>query len=1571
MRRCVFYLLLFIQVYVYGSTVSHVRSSGNDPYRSNFVKDVNFKVNNNIKTGKSFEIDYGTEPEFSHDYISEFFKTSPQTDSLLKLADELFREIERHRRFIDKLTGNELVEFPVGIRKELTPNSRLTLGVLNARMYPEYAEVDIFAKLDLGELGTDLLFGASGIHLSHKGGLVGEIRLYLLQDVPLIQNGGQWLLTFLGGIRRNGLPDQQTYITLDCEGKIQEISLATDIRISRNIALPLNQKGELKFPGKTQPRSGESPLGNNAYVGLQSRIQASSFSDLILEVDLPHFELTALPGWGILVKEAVIDLSDKRNSENIRFPDLYRELNLLPENNELWRGFFVRKLQVMLPPEFKLKKTDQRVLIGAENLILDEFGVSGSFFAEQVISLQEGIASGWQFSVDRLSAQLAANRFLGASFAGRIILPVSAESQKENPGMNYEGIIGIDKNYSMRIAVNNDIDFDVFKARARLYPESYITLAVEDGNFVPEANLSGVMSLNTSIGNKINNEVAKDNDLPDEENLEISGIAFQELRIKTVPETVLSVGYLGFKDSVQTPQLYGFKAGIYDIDFSSAGDRISLGFNSYIMLDETGIKGDCRFEVLGKLREDEYVRWTYDQFKINQVLLDVTRNNFSFKGQLSFFESDPDYGKGIAGDLELYSESLGMRLQGRGLFGRMDDFNYWYVDAAGQPIENDNSNFTFNDFGGGVYHHMRKASYKPGTNAPSGILYEPDQRVSLGFKALAAFEVKQSAVFNGLLGIEMSFNNKEHGGGVSRVGFYGAAALMASETKTAFSVSPFGSPAELQQEILNKEEALSAFGQISIDRMGVKYFANNVFPDVLSGKEIFAAQVAFDLDFTNQIYWGMFDTFLNLGQIKGDGEKNRLGYLEFYSAPDDWYIHVGTPDRRFGVRDIPFGPLMARMNIYFMTGTILPSPSSPPAIVRETLDFGDRELLMNRGFSSDLAAGRGYAFGAEFGLGVGFDWGVMYASVQAGIGFDLMMRDFGDTSCRNYDQPLGMNGWYANGQLYAFLQGDFGARINVFGMNTDIPILTAGVALLARGELPNPWYVEGYAGINVRLLGTVKIKTRLKVVLGEPCEMIDRKGLEDLRVIADFNPGDNLKEVDVFTSVQVAFNFPVDKPIKVPKAEGSVIYKISLEEAELFHGKKKVRSELSWNEQKDLLTLSPEDLLPSESELLMKVKVSFQRYNSGEWEIVTREGVPITEEERISFSTGKAPQVIPFHNISEMYPVISQRYLLKDESDDGFIQLKKGQDYLFGGNYIDEVEIVDALTGERQISELRYDKTNNRIRFDLPDFNLSSEYFLLITTRITDSDKKSEPIESWEEVGNGLSISSQKIGSDLYTDNRLIRIEFPFRTSRYATFREKLKSIRVLQFYNFIDGASDVAALGIGISDGEPFDLHETEGTQFTGFKPLIFGEALGRDEYYESDIHPLIYEEYPLNGSITLKRDLTVFGNPPLKALEVSGSYRFYLKYAPDHIFLNQNFPFVWRLPRYFKQDFLDLQSQLAARIFSFNSIDQRLLNRYKYLINGVFPYIRQETYRVDFNYVLPGKSSGKRVRFNFENTF
>ncbi len=79
---------------------------------------------------------------------------------------------------------------------------------------------------------------------------------------------------------------------------------------------------------------------------------------------------------------------------------------------------------------------------------------------------------------------------MAASFSGNLGLPVA-----ETDSLSYDAVITEDNKYWLTVKPKKSLDFKLWKARVDLDSNSYIKMLVDNGNFRPEANLCGRMTV--------------------------------------------------------------------------------------------------------------------------------------------------------------------------------------------------------------------------------------------------------------------------------------------------------------------------------------------------------------------------------------------------------------------------------------------------------------------------------------------------------------------------------------------------------------------------------------------------------------------------------------------------------------------------------------------------------------------------------------------------------------------------------------------------------------------------------------------------------------------------------------------------------------------------------------------------------------------------------------------------------------------------------------------------------------------------------------------------------------------
>ena len=384
------------------------------------------------------------------------------------------------------------------------PFFEYAIVITHASFLPEQTLVNAYARLTVPDNQSpngkkQLFFGATGLSFSYQGKIVGSMRLSLLGDITVSSNKN-WEFLLRGGnidTKTGNTMDDLTYITFDCDG-LQEIALNGLIRVSPELIVPIDIQNY-------------TPIFNKQ-VETSVVVKADHWNNLLLKISLPPFAITKQvlnTDRGAFIFEAediVLDMSDTHNAEGMFLPAGYEEY--LIAEPELWRGFYMGKLKITLPEEFK--KSEKRVNLSAEHFILDSYGVSGSFSAENLISLNEGTTAGgehaWRYSLDFIQADFIASKIKGGALSGRILLPIQSAENSENTdnsnattpsdkkGIHFTGIF-TDDDYMLKTSSLEKISFDLWKAQAIIEPSSYIELRIKDKKFVPKVVLDGQMSL--------------------------------------------------------------------------------------------------------------------------------------------------------------------------------------------------------------------------------------------------------------------------------------------------------------------------------------------------------------------------------------------------------------------------------------------------------------------------------------------------------------------------------------------------------------------------------------------------------------------------------------------------------------------------------------------------------------------------------------------------------------------------------------------------------------------------------------------------------------------------------------------------------------------------------------------------------------------------------------------------------------------------------------------------------------------------------------------------------------------
>jgi hypothetical protein len=1478
-------------------------------------KDSTFIIPARAETAPLFET-----PDILADDIAPVENDSIQR--YIDLARAVLAQVKKTQNFIKTIDANTNFKLPVGISKTIG-GLTYEIGIHAVRLKPSYAELDVFMRFVLPQDTSKVLtFMAKGIKLSNKGGIIGDAKLMLLSDNAINFSGNKVQLMIKG--KQGG-----TYVTMDCDG-FKEMGLDADVIFSRDLLLPENLNGTVQ------------PVG---HVTASFKTVISNWNDLVVQLTMPDFQVTGLNDVGFSIRDAVFDFSDLRNAPNVKFPQGYTSTQMLPDNQNLWRGIYIRQLSVRLPNQFSKKNESGRTTFDGYDLIIDQMGFTGTVVGKNLIGLNNGDMNGWAYSLDSLGVEIQANQLVEAGFKGKVVIPV-ADAQKP---FLYKAIINTGGNYLFNVQTASDLSFPLWQAgKVEIYKASYLEVKVQDGQFLPKANLHGRMSIQAKLS-----ESGK--------GVELANIRFENLQIQSV-RPYIQVGVFSFGSELLEQKMANFPVSISEIGARNISEtELALDFRLKVNI-QSAFAADAGLSVIGAM--DSHKQWGYKDIEVHDISIDADIGAVKLNGKLIFYRNDKMYGDGFNGVLNAEFATM-VKVKASAIFGNVNGERYWYADAMaefkpGIPIVPGGVQIT--GFGGGAYYGMKMDNAGVGSDlgkTASGVVYIPDNKSGLGIKASIAIAAAAEEAFNAGATIEVLFYR---GGGVRYISLMGNAFI---------ATPPMADKLGKLKEATGKLMATMKKVESKFDKatMGLVEYAKtdeSIIQQIHGaiGKEAgekgaISAKLFIYYDFENRVLHGNFNVGINAagGIIKGGGEA----VLHF--APSEWYVYIGTPDNRFNL-GIGIGPIRAQADAYFMVGTKIPGSPPPPAAVVKILGGGDYNYMKDL---NAIGTGAGFAFGTSFSITTGdLQFLIFYARFDAGAGFDIMLKNYGDARCEGSGNRIGINGWYANGQAYAYFDGSVGIKVDLWFVSGKFEILSIGAAALLQAKLPNPTWFRGVVGGHFSILGgAVSGSCRFQVTLGSECKIIQKQEniLKKIAVISQLTPAQGEKEVNVFSTPQAVFNMPVEKVFSLTEKGKQRSFRIKLDQFKFTDAVKQINGSLTWNDNKDVVAFNSIDVLPPKKDIKGFVQVSFEEQLNGAWTPVFFEGKKVFETSEVTFTTGTAPDNIPLSNVEYSYPVVNQLNYYKDETREGYIKLKKGQPYLFEPNpQWKQVGRMSSLAGGK--SEFAISYSNLTVNYSTPaDIQTNRLYsFELVNVPAQKAgavDRNVSEVKNKVEVGGettNTEIKTKKAeGSIAELQEKAIFSSY-FKSSSYPSLSSKISGLNFSQGWTWAI-QTGVNELGTTSYGPEFFDAFDFVGSTYDQDKLVQFEADVTGNNWYENFVYPLVYEGYPLNSKVVIRnRTKDVLGLPPLKSI--------YMRQSPSQRLLTNEsilagsdvsvqpvaMGVIYNLPLEMYRDYLDLQATVANL-----SVSESTTRTNKLLLEP-FPVLRQGSYKINLKHTLPG---------------
>ena len=1423
-------------------------------------------------------------------------------------AHALLEKVLSGQRFLESLDALSEIELPIGVVKS---GGAVDYSILIDRIQftKEGALMDVYVSLALPQTGGRIAFHGV-VPLSAEGGISGDAKVYLIGDHPIKLNNTS-LITIKG--------TERSYVEFDCNG-FKGVNLDAEIQFSNDLIVPEDEKGEIK----------------NERLKVEFTTYTQSLNDIILAITLPPFQVKGLNGFGFQVTKAYLDWSDLSNPAGIVFPENYTSPLLEAGLDNLWQGIYLQELEVKLPPAFAKRSSSERVSVDIQQVILDDQGFTGQVYAENVIL--EGDMNGWGYTLDKIALELIINQVKGFELEGKLSIPVVKGKDGKTTQFGYIAQRGADGNYIFSVQVKDELKLDLWAADVKLMEGSSVIVTEKENKLYPSAELSGELSINfLGKGPKAS----------------FNSIRFEKMIINSEAPH-FKPGTFGFGREGQSSSISKYPVVFDNITLKSEGVRVGIAFDLTINIsgkaEDESFGGKAGLIVWGAqdsepLRDadgkviglDKY-SWKFDKIELTGVKINIKKPKIiDLAGEIRFYDEDPTYGDGFKGSVKGTIHSI--KVQAEVLFGKTPTFRYWYADAlvelkTGIPIVP--GVLSAFGFGGGYYSKMKQStSPVSGTlgKSPSGITYVPDEN-TLGIRAIVLIGTPRPEAMKGDVALEVSINRH---GGINSVTFTGNANFMSAASIGANQI---------------KELASSAVAGKLTEKLS----------SLVRGQVYGSIKLHFDN--VNDVFHGNLEVYVNVagGIVRGVSEGNKAGWAVLHFEKNDWYVHIGTPDQ-------PIGLEVARIfksKSYFMLGKNLPGSPPPPQQVSEIL--GDIDLDYMRDMNA-LESGMGFAFGLHFLVDTGdLRFLMFYGRFSAGTGLDFMLKDYGNEyHCAGSSGPMGINGWYANGQAYAFVMGKVGIKVNLRFYKGTYDILSIGAAAILQAKGPNPFWMKGTVGGYYRILGgLVKGKCRFEVTVGKDCKPVAEENLlEEVNMIAQISPTNASTDVDVFNTPQVAFNIPVGEIFEITDMQNKKhFFRAVLDEFVVLNGTQRINGGLTWNNENDVVIFDASDLLPGEKKLKAKAKLTFEEKLNGIWTKVKFDGKIVMETAESNFETGEAPDHIPVNNVSLSYPLTNQINFYPKEYHEGFIQLEEGQPYLFnpGQEWIQKIRMTEPLTQQYVETDLAYNPKDKRVTFNIPDdFQNSKVYQFEIVniprqkTVIDQNVQKIDKELNIDQSAGTATLTTQSIEGDLNSLETKAIYSTRFRTSNYNTFIEKMKSISLAPVIRLSLGIN-IFQLTSYLKGDELFDEAELSGSP--DFKKLITMEAITQgNEWYERYTYPLIYDGYPLLGWMKVGRTNPYdLGIPPVKDIFIENS--------KQNITLQDNggnfssLPFTneylaYNLGESVAADFRDMQRHAVNYVADYPS---RITPRLEALVIQPLPHIRYGSYRIKMTYIIPG---------------
>jgi hypothetical protein len=1182
----------------------------------------------------------------------------------------------------DALSGGTAVGLPVGIPYALQGNL-FYLGLTDLSLTPKGAKAKVMmsAKLAVFEGEERFLLVGDSVCI-HPEGFGGQYSFGLHENLQITGQTVNHFELFLNGA--NSGNDAFCNVEMSCDG-IEALNIHGHAIFPRNVLTPY-EEGMVNLPPPEEKVKAHFSfsLQRGSGDGEDSTVLSNNIN-WIASVEVDPFTITGLKGWKFETTSAYLDMSDLANPEDAYFPEEYHT------TTADFRGFYLKEAKLTPPPHLLLDST--YVLVN--DLLIDP-ALYGKIELANVLPIEKGNLAGFGFGIDSLKLEFYDNALLSGRMTGPIQLPITDQTDS----LQYTALIestnpaGDDPEYGyvFDLMLQDNVKFPFMIAEAEIYDDSYMDIA-----FIPSADQEVFVQTYLHGELNINTEQFYPENLPDlPAEAKLVGIEYEF-------DYTSGVGFNSDNTSIgfASPQklLGGFPINMdnFNVGLDASYETVAVQFDVGVSFGaaELDLAAGASFDLISNLEPIDAIGDVIDEgvdgataiaktfrlqgVQFDSIFIELDKGSFAFDGMISFFNEpleDEGRNKGVRGALSVVLPVGGIQGQIEAVFGNIgtppdvedgtpityneDYYSYWYVRGliamgTGIPIC---SGVGIYGLGAGVGYNMIQtdsATIVDGQVVGEAVFEPTYNSFRIELTVILGTHPKPDA-FNADVTIGAQFVN----GGLDMLFIKGDGYLMTP-------MADRGDP------------------QVYVG-VGVHFYTQNEERDwFIDGYLRVAVNVA----------EGKFR-----GNMTNPVVDNQMVDAQFYVSEEQWYFYAGQPDFDPNDDHDPRGSaefaiseeLKAEFKAYMMVGHGIPTslPPLPPDIQRilsnPSGELGGTQTADNVQATAggpDVELGVGFAHGSSGSLTASIDADIVYADFWVCLGYDMnITQPEYPEFCANTGRIKGINGWYAEGQAYAGIEGGLGVKVKLFGSDpTKFHLMDLAAAIALYGGAPAPAYFGGTASVYYSLLGgKIDGDATFEFSVGEKCAAAPNDPLAGIKFIEYVDPGDGDRDIPPFKRALCKFSLPIDETIIVPvpvmDANNNVIRtdELAYTPRVEYSLKRDFRNDKSsvelqgnpWIDDRvhDALALRPREFLKQNRWYKLKITVKAIDEQSRDWLEV--DGKTWKQDTVIRFRTGPYPEDL-YQLVQYCIPMAYSRYYLQDENTSGkmFFTMALPEDHYF------------------------------------------------------------------------------------------------------------------------------------------------------------------------------------------------------------------------------------------------------------------------------------------------------------------